>query len=51
METLVPILIILNITLATALFVARIAQRDAEYARQAREEEEFKSYFRNDRRR
>ncbi|MEL6509367.1 MAG: hypothetical protein AAFQ47_16250 [Pseudomonadota bacterium] len=50
METLVPILIILNVMLGTALFVVRIGQRDAEYARQVRAENEVKSYFRGERR-
>ena len=46
MEFLIPILIILNITLGTALFVVRIGQRDAEYARQSRAEADVKYYFR-----
>lgn len=49
MDVLIPILIILNFMLGTALFVVRIAQRDVEYAKQAREEQDFKSFFRDDR--
>lgn len=48
MDILIPILVILNIMLGTALFVVRVAQRDMEYANQARKEQDVKSYFRND---
>ncbi|WP_224823595.1 hypothetical protein [Cognatishimia sp. MH4019] len=49
MEFLVSFLIILNIMLGTALFVVRIGQRDAAYARQVRAEDEVKPYFRGER--
>lgn len=47
MDTLITFLIILNFTLGTALFVVRIAQRDAAYAKEARKEADYKSHFRD----
>lgn len=48
MDILIPLLIILNITLAIAIFVARMAQMDRAYTKHVREEEDRKSYFRRD---
>lgn len=48
MDILIPSLIILNIVLATALFVARMMQLDRDYAARVREEQRFKSHFRGD---
>lgn len=48
MDILIPLLIILNITLGIAIFVARMARLDRAYAKQVREEEQRKSHFRRD---
>lgn len=46
MEFLVAALIVLNFTLGTALFVVTMARLDQRHAQRARDEQEFKSYFR-----
>ncbi|MEL6583540.1 MAG: hypothetical protein AAFQ36_06875 [Pseudomonadota bacterium] len=46
MEILVAGLIAGNFGLAIALFVAHVAKYDREYARQAREDDNYKTYFR-----
>ena len=50
MSVLIPFLIALNIFLATAIFVAKIALMDRRYARQVQEEQRYRSHFRSDRR-
>lgn len=49
MEFLIPLLIIFNILLGTALFVVKMAQMDQRHAQRVRESEEYKSHFRDDR--
>lgn len=48
MEVIIPILVILNLTLATALFVAKMAQLDRRYTKNIRREQAYKSFFRNE---
>lgn len=49
MEALIPTLIIINLMLATALFVAKVMRMDRDYTRQIREQQAFKDHFRDDR--
>ena len=48
MDILIPLLIILNVTLAIAVVVLKMAQMDRAYARQVRNEQRQKSHFRRD---
>ncbi len=49
MEVLIILLIVLNFMLGAALFVAKMAELDRKYAKAVRDEQEYKSHFRNDR--
>ena len=49
MELILASLIAANFGLGIALFVASVAKYDREYARKAREEEDYKTYFRTGR--
>ena len=49
MEVLIHLLIVLNITLAMALFVVKMAQMDRRHASDVRERQAYKSFFRSDR--
>lgn len=46
MDALINLLAAVNVMLATALFVVNMARMDQRYAREHREEREYKSYFR-----
>ena len=49
MDILIPLLVIVNFTLGTALLVATMRRTDEQYAKRVREEERYKSHFRGDR--
>ena len=48
MEVLIALLIVVNFTLAAALFVVKMALLDRNYAESVRKEQKYKSYFRRD---
>ncbi len=48
MDTFISLLIILNITLAIAIVVAKMARLDRAYAKQVRADQKWKSHFRRD---
>ena len=48
MDVLIPLLVIINFTLGTALFVATMRRSDEQYAKRVREEERYKAQFRDD---
>ncbi|MFK7743766.1 MAG: hypothetical protein AB8B47_01825 [Roseobacter sp.] len=48
MDFLIVALVALNVMLMTAFCVVKLAQLDRQHARQAREEQKFKSHFRGD---
>ena len=49
MDAMVQALIVLNITLGLALFVARMAQLDRRHVQRVRQQQAYKSHFRKDR--
>lgn len=49
MHDLIVVFLVFDFVLALALVVVTMAQMDMRYARQVREREEYKSYFRRDR--
>jgi len=50
MNDLIVVFLVFDFVLALALIVLTMAQMDMRYARQVREQEEYKSHFRRDHR-
>ncbi|MDX8350603.1 hypothetical protein SLH49_21650 [Cognatiyoonia sp. IB215446] len=49
MDGLIVVFLVFDFVLALALVVVTMAQMDMRYAKQVREQEEYKSHFRHDR--
>lgn len=49
MDILIPLLVILNVMLGTALFVASMRRMDEQHTKRVRDTQDYKSHFRGDR--